>query len=609
LSGTAIIYASQNTTQELERRKVEMSKKIIWVVVSCLMALSLIMASCGGGEVEEEEEVDGAVTPETPKYGGMYMTTAFGDPSGFDPREVMNLMCPTIWVTHDELVTGDWTKGPAGTGETDWRQGFLGQVSLLKGQLVDSWELPDDETIIYHVKKGVHFSYDPNNLNEAMELVNGREMTAEDIAWSARTEWAAEGSNFQVFFKPEQWITSAEATDRYTVEIKTPPDAQGLNLIESCERLSIFAPEVTEKWGDQNDWHRSVGVGAFMLTDYVPSSSLTFTRTPNYFDRDPFRPENQIPYIDGIKQLIIPDASSILAAFRTGQLDVREGLSWEDGKMLLEENPELMYLKDCGMNWIPCGREDKPELPFDDVRVRQAMNLAINQQEILDDYYEGNGQLMGWPFYDMPAHRPFYTPLEDMPEVVQELFDYKPDKAKQLLAEAGYPDGFKTEIACVQWHVDMLSLIREYLLDVNIDMEIKPLEGSIFNSVNRGRTHEEMIYKETKMYSMPWHMFEVRDDNADGVAFYENPRTRAVYQIINENLGRNDDVWVKALKDIVPFMLEESWGIWMPVQETYCMWWPWIQNFQGETWIGNFTPLKHAKWIWIDTELKKSMGY
>jgi peptide/nickel transport system substrate-binding protein len=579
-------------------------KKIIWMLVSCLMVLSLVIASCG--KAGEKEKVSGILPPEVPKYGGTYITLGFGDPAGFDPRVVMNLMDPTIWVTNDELVTGDWTKGPAGTGETDWRQGFLGQASLLKGQLCSSWELPDDETIIYHIKPGIHFSYDPNN--EASRLVNGREMTAEDVAWSLESEWFVPGMNEAVFFKPEQWIKSAKALDKYTVEVKTPADSQGLNLFESCERISIFPPEVTAKWGNQNDWRHACGVSAFMLTDYVSGSSITYTRSSNYFDFDPFHPENRLPYIDAMKQLIIPDLSSQLAAFRTGQLDMMEGLSWENGEQLLKENPDLKYIKDCGMNLIPCGREDK-DLPFNNVKVRQAMNLAVNQQEILDDYYKGHGQLMGWPFYDMPAHKPFYTPLSEMPKEVQELFTYNPEKAKQLLTEAGYPDGFKTKIACVQAYVDLLTIVQDYLKKVNIDMELQVMQGGEFNNENRGRTFDEMIMKETKMYSMPWHMFEVRNDNADGVAFYENPKTRAVYQIINENLGRNDAVWTKALKDIVPFMLEESWGIWLPVPETYLMWWPWIQNFRGETWIGNFTPYKHAKWMWIDTTLKRTMGY
>ena len=583
-------------------------KKAIWIAVCCMMAFSLIFASCGGDEDAEDGGKSQYRDPEEPKYGGTYYELTMGDPQGFDPREIMNLMCPTVWITHDELLTGDWMKGPAGTGETDWALGFLGQISLLTGKLVDSWELPDDETIIYNLMKSVHFSYDPNNANEAAKLVNGREMTAEDVAWSAKTEWEAEGSNFQVFFKPEQWLTEFNVIDKYTVEFKTPPSAQGTNLLESGERLSIFAPEVTEKWGDQNAIERSVGISAWILKDHVPGSSITYTRNPNYHAFDPANPENRLPYLDTFKQMIIPDASTQLASFRTGKLDMRSGITWEDFDMLIEQCPDLVYVDRYGWGYVPCGRMDK-DLPFNDLRVRQAMNMAVNQQELVDDYYQGNAQLMGWPFLDIPAHQPFYTPLEDMPEICQEIYGYHPDKAKKLLADAGYPNGFKTTIACVQAHTDMLAIIKEYLIEVGIDMELQVLEGSVFNGVNRGRTHEEMIYKETKMAAMPWHMFEVRNDNADGVAFYEHPRTREVYNIIGMNLGKNDDVWIKALHDIVPFMIEECWGIYLPVPKTYTVWWPWMQNFRGETSIGNFTPATHTRYIWIDQEMKKAMGY
>ncbi len=587
-------------------------KKAIWMAVCCVMAFSLILASCGGDEDSEDEggkEVESQYRdPEEPKYGGAYTDLTMGDPSGFDPRVVMNLMCPTIWITHDELLTGDWSKGPAGTGETDWQLGFLGQISLLSGKLAESWELPDDETIVYHLKQGVHFSYDPNNNNEASRLVNGREMTAEDVAWSLESEWFVPGMNEAVFFLPEQWIISAKALDRYTVEIKTPANSQGTNLCESGERISIFAPEVTEKWGDQNDLEHSVGISAWILKDYITGSLITYTRNPNYHMFDPIHPENRLPYLDTYKQLIIPDQSTQQASFRTGKIDMMVGVSWENKELLLKDCPDMKYIDTYGMGLVPCGRMDK-DLPFNDIRVMQAMNMAVNQQELVDDYYQGNAQLVGWPFYDIVAHKPFYTPLEEMPEICQEIYGFYPEKAKQLLTEAGYPNGFKTTIACVQNHVDLLSIIKNYLADVGIDMELQVLEGSIFNGVNRGRTHDEMIMKETKMYSMPWHMFEVRADNADGVAFYERPETRAVYETINNYLGRDDSVWIKALKDIVPFMIEDPWGIYLPIAETDTMWWPWMQNFRGETSIGNFTPETHVMYTWVDQEMKKAMGY
>jgi len=575
-----------------------MKKKIVWLVVSCLMVLSLVMASCGPAE-EEEEGVEGMLSPEVPKYGGIHITVGT-EPSGFDPRVVMSHFTNTLPTTHELMLTGDWTKGPAGTGETDWQQGFLGRTDLFAGSLAERWELPDDETIIYYIRKGVKWQNKPP--------VNGREFTAEDAVWNIEMEWRTPGSNLDIFFKKEDHLISVRALDEYTVELKFPAHATAIHIMEDGCRILMLPPEITEEYGDQNDWRHSTGTGPYILTDYVPSSSITYARNPDYWGYDPIHPENQLPYLDGIKQLIIPDQSAQLASFRTGKVD-RLNASWENAEMLLEQCPELEYIRTYGMTSVLCGRVDKPELPFKDVRVRQALNLAVDQQEIVDDYYEGHALPMGWPFYPIKAHEPFYTPLEQMPEVVQELFEYHPDKAKDLLAEAGYTNGFKTEVACSSADADFLAMIREYLLKVNIDMEIKPLEPSIYFSVMRARTHEQMLYKWASMYWGPWLMHEVRADSADCASFYEHERTLAVYDTINTNLGRDNDKWIKALKDLVPFMLEESWGVFLPVPESYIMWWPWLQNYYGCIHVGYAEFGKYVFYAWMDEEMKTSMGY
>ena len=99
---------------------------------------------------------------ETPKYGGT-LAVYMADPAGgFD--EAYNMghvggMVTTPYLTNDQLLEGDWKKGPAGTGDQDWSMGFIGRSELLTGCLAESWEFPDETTIVFHIRKGVHWQW------------------------------------------------------------------------------------------------------------------------------------------------------------------------------------------------------------------------------------------------------------------------------------------------------------------------------------------------------------------------------------------------------------------------------------------------------------------
>ena len=104
-------------------------------------------------------------------------------------------------------------------------------------------------------------------------------------------------------------------------------------------------------------------------------------------------------------------------------------------------------------------------------------------------------------------------------------------------------------------------------------------------------------------------MPSVIKETLDDKSYYENPRTRAVFDEVNKYFGKDDAKWMKLLKDITPFILEESVGIWMPVPHEYRMWWPWLQNYRGEGPLGYDNQMAFTRYIWIDQTLKKSMGY
>ena len=554
-------------------------------------------------------------TPETPKYGGTF-TFIFGEPMGFDPKYTVEVNCGANSFVTNEMLEGDWSKGVMGTGETDWMLGWLGRIAIEKGSLAESWEIPDSETIIFHLRKSVHFHNKPP--------VNGRELNADDVVWSMKRSWESPAAWNYSTWAPENRPRSIVAIDKYTVQVKNNPVVQGTLFFQIAEQTHIYAKEID----DFRDWRNIVSTGPFILNDYVAGSSLTYVRNPNYFQTDPFFPKNQLPYVDVCKQLIISDQSTAMAALRTGKIDTTLGaaalsLTWEDKDSLVKQRPALKYLQTNGASTILWGRMDKPELPFKDIRVRQAMNLAVNKQEIVDEYYGGDAELLGVLFPSLPAWKYVYTPLAEMPSKpsttgslsgsqcsVQELFSYNPDKAKKLLAEAGYPSGFKTKIACAgDQAVDYLSMIREYYLKVGIDMEIQKLETGVFNSLSRARGHEQMIMGTAVSTMSILLMVEARKEHTDDKSFCDFPESRVAYNELNKYVAKDDAAWQKVRKEDNKFFLETAAGVWMPLPHGYRMWWPWLKNYHGEGTLGYDNQMAISWYVWIDQDLKKSMGY
>jgi ABC-type transport system substrate-binding protein len=323
--------------------------------------------------------------------------------------------------------------------------------------------------------------------------------------------------------------------------------------------------------------------------------------------------------------MVITDLSTQLAAFRTRQLDTSVGIimSYEDGSMLIDQNPDIHYVSTTGFDSHLYYRVDKPELPYYDLRVRQALTLSINKEELIEDYYHGFADLLGAIYPPDKAWEPFYTPLDEMPTEpftdelsrcsVQELFYWSENdvpKAKQLLAEAGYPNGFKaTIISSSPAQTDFLSIIKEYFATINVDLEIQQLEGSIVRGMRRARSYEEGIYTASPTAAFPYDMHNTRIESFDCFSYYEHPVTRAAYEEQRQYVMKDDVKYAATLKAVVPHILEQCVAIWCPLPRTHRMWWPWVQNYHGEYSLGIDDQLLFTYYLWLDEEMKRDMGY
>ena len=179
------------------------------------------------------------------------------------------------------------------------------------------------------------------------------------------------------------------------------------------------------------------GTGPFMLTDFVQGSSNTYTKNSLYWDKATIGgTEYKLPFLDKITYRTIKDEATFIAALRTGKLDILETIRWQNVETLKKSAPELKWHRWLSQSGTFLAMRVDVDGPFKDIRVRRALNMAVNKKEIVSAYYNGNAELFAYP--QQPDYVGYFEPLEKMPDSVKELYEYNPDKAKKLLAEAKY---------------------------------------------------------------------------------------------------------------------------------------------------------------------------
>ena len=599
-----------------------MKKRIVWLMMSCLMVTALLLASCGPAAVEEEEEVvapgEEEVAPseeevvvteekemvrdslgrlvEKPRYGGTLIAAFGSNPLGFDDCYIPTVGQVSIaHLTNEGLLQGDWAKGPSGTGEAGWLIRGTMFLEYERGCVAESWEQPDPNTIVYHIRKGIYWHSKPP--------VNGRELTAHDVVWSIERAFEVPESAWNGVI-PEG-IESITAPDKWTVVLKCHEGTTAYAFSLLSDVLNIMPPELGIE--GQKDWRNVVGTGPFMLVDFVSMSSATLTRNPNYWDTHPLYPEDTMPYLDGVKWLVIPDSSTQMSAMRTGKIDLL-GVGWENAEDLMEANPELKwsrYLQAYHLNIIYM-RTDKPDLPFYDIRVRRALAMGLDQEAMLEYYLGGNGELLSTPVAPYAEFMSLFIPLEELPESVREQYEYHPDKARQLLAEAGYPDGFETEIVCSAGWADMLSIVKADWAKIGVDLELDVRELAVWYGMTARHNHNEMIMGYLSSVA-PYQLTAFRPGPPHNMSMVDDERCNEAWEVIQENVVFNDAKVQEVLKELHPYILEQCWYIETPSPYLYRFWQPWLKGYNGEYTVGMESEDNFPIWVWLDQDLKYEM--
>jgi len=577
-----------------------MKRMIMFLLLSTFLALSMAPVVSFGEAVKEKptKPTATASAQDKPEYGAVFVMALGADITLFDETLGHTNNAPTQMLTNDTILTGDWSKGPAGSNEYTWFYYGTPPSKVLTGGIAESWEMPDENTFVYHIRKGVRFHNKPPT--------NGREMNADDVLFSIQRAWKSPGS----IYASADFIESVTAPDKWTIVIKAMPGKAGVVYRYVSFYLKTVPRDAVEAYGDLKDWKNAIGTGPFMLKEYVSSTAATFVRNPDYWMTDPTGPGkgNRLPYLDGVKWLVVPDPSTRMAAMRTGKIDALHNLVVEDALTLLERSPELEYVANpSGGPMAVHMRIDNPELPWANVDVRRALHMALDLKEIAKTYYSGQAVVLNWPAMAIPDCADFYTPLEELPESTRELFAYHPEKAKQLLAEAGYPNGFKASMVCFKDQVDMLSIIKAYWQAIGVDLSLDVKEYSAYTSIGVGKKHTEM-YMHTAGAATPEQFSRIRHGNIDNYGMINDPKIEAAYAKVAGNFF-NEELKKQTYREIHPYVLSQAYLIVMPSPNIYNIWQPWVQNYHGERYMPTWASTDaYLKYVWIDQGIKEKMA-
>lgn len=391
----------------------------------------LMLQACSSGKQGDSEQF--AQKPDSneqsstgePKSGGTLTIMDIAHPENLDPITTASLRAHNIvGMVYNKLVNF-----PIPTNTEQFSDFTVGP------ELAREWEISEDGLqYTFHLRDDVNWHDIPP--------VNGRPFVSDDVVATMKKIQEVGHQAFTL-----KSVEKIEAPDEHTVVFTlSKPDAAFLSYLAN-HFMWILPKEAID--GKVDIENTAIGTGPFMLEKFERNVETIFTKNPNYFVEG-------LPYLDKVVSKIIPDTSTQIAAYRTGQADTIENLSPEDMQNLEGQFDDQVIFKPLYQtNTRIFLNMDRP--PFDDLRVRKAISLAVDRKGLADSIWDG-GVVAG----PIPSHLgDWVIPVEER----EELQPYNVEQAKELLAEAGYPDGFDTTIMTTEGYGQQWVRTAEWVLE------------------------------------------------------------------------------------------------------------------------------------------------
>lgn len=486
-------------------------------------------------------------TAPSPRIGGIIKFPVKSDPPGWDPivRKRESIVAKSL--VFSRLFTM-WPYPPT----PDCKSKF-------QPWLVKEWRWVDDVTAEFKLRPGVRFHDKPP--------VNGRELTAQDVAFSIDRFRKAERLETLLVRVP-----SVEVVDKYTLRTKLSFPWAGLPLeVFGQESAVLVLPSEAGGSGGQL-WEQAekswIGTGSFMFQDWQPGVKWWLTRNPNYWR------EEGTPYAEAIEYLVMPEASTQMAAMRGGKLTLVALLGALQVEDLRRSNPAFQVFSCLGGSTTP-GQIyfNTKGPPFDDVRVRRAVSMAIDRQALADTAHWGTAEVVAI----LPPTAEYALSVKDLPPEVRAYVEYSPERARKLLAEAGYAQGLKTVLNASGAYFEhnyraVLEAVAAMLKQASIDASLNLLEA--------GRYQQIVVYPNYPVgqmafssinYETPESVFGLanptKHSGNNNRSFIQDPEYEAMYE-----------EWLKATDEARRSDLARKMQI-REIERAYRVVFPWVKAF------------------------------
>lgn len=312
-----------------------------------------------------------------------------------------------------------------------------------------------------------------------------------------------------------------------------------------------------------------------------------------------------MPFIDRLIYPIIPDEATQIAALRTARIDFHQFVPPSYWDSLDSTTPELEKAKYSIGEMLLSLLVTEP--PFDDVNVRQAMMIGID--------LEAHKRLVfaeELPTHSYPIHfdNPAYIPLEQLPADLQELYDYDPNKAKQMLADAGYPNGFTVDIYSdsTPTQQDNAALLKDEWAKFGVTANIQVHDPVTHTDFTYHRNYkgcalngEEITNPVNSLYRF------AHTEGYINFAGYSNPEYDALVEKLAAEL--DPEKQLPLMKEASLILLRECPHIPLYASISGHYWWPWIKNYYGEVSATDGGVASILHYCWIDQDLKTELGH